>query len=199
MSNDFLIENYGREFSKLLAAAPLNELGPGRPVVAMKPVLQALASPEALIAAFAPHVIANRDMANACLAGLWLRFDFLDESHAVSQELHNSTGSFWHGIMHRREPDYGNAKYWFRRIGHHAVFKALCGSVWALAATVAAEPAASFLVRQNHWDSSAFVDLVLAAIGQQSTLEKLCREIQRREWELLFDYSFRMAIGKTER
>ena len=64
-------------------------------------------------------------MALACMAGLWLRHDFLDESHRISQDLENPSGSYWHGIMHRRELDFSNAKYWFRRVGMHRVFEPL--------------------------------------------------------------------------
>src|SRR6187401_2907583 len=71
---------------------------------------------------FAPMPVRDADMARACLAGLWLRFDDLDESHRVSQELHNAEGSFWHAVMHRREGDFGNSKYWWRRVGLHPVF-----------------------------------------------------------------------------
>ena len=39
---------------------------------------------------------------------LW--HDYLDASHDVSQDLLSADGSFLHGIMHRREPDYSNAK-----------------------------------------------------------------------------------------
>ena len=49
-------------------------------------------------------------MASACLAGLWLYHDYLDESHAVSQSIHTPAGSYWHGLMHRREPDFANPK-----------------------------------------------------------------------------------------
>ena len=61
----------------------------------------------------------------ACIAGLWLLWDYLDESHHVSQSLETPEGSYWHGIMHWREPDYGNSKYWFRRVGQHAIFPQL--------------------------------------------------------------------------
>ena len=60
-------------------------------------------------------------MAEGCLAGLWLLYDFLDESHTISQSLDTLEGSYWHGIMHRREPDYENAKYWFRRVPVHPI------------------------------------------------------------------------------
>ena len=56
-------------------------------------------------------------MAAACLAGLWLHHNFLDESHTLSQDIDTTTGSYWHAIMHRREGDYGNAKYWLHRVG----------------------------------------------------------------------------------
>ena len=59
----------------------------------------------------------HRELARACLAGLWLYHDFLDEAHRISQSLHGREGSYWHGIMHRREGDFANAKYWFHRVG----------------------------------------------------------------------------------
>ncbi|MCC6484796.1 MAG: hypothetical protein IT209_08125 [Armatimonadetes bacterium] len=62
------------------------------------------------------------EFAEATVAGLLLWADCLEESHRVSQGISNSTGSYWHGIMHRREPDYGNSLYWFRRTGDHPAF-----------------------------------------------------------------------------
>src|SRR5262245_25728404 len=47
--------------------------------------------------------IDSQDQARAMLSGLWLRHDWLDQSHTISQGIENSTGSWWHAIMHRRE------------------------------------------------------------------------------------------------
>src|SRR5690606_25308131 len=127
----------------------------------------------------------DREMARACLAGLWLYHDFLDESHRISQDLPGETGSYWHGIMHRREPDADNAKYWFRRVGRHPVFPALRDAAAELARTSPA-PDASFLWRQAEWDPAGFVNLCERARGSGSDLEALCRQVQLREWELLF-------------
>jgi hypothetical protein len=193
--SEFNPKQYAAAFAPLLAAAPLNELGPGMPVPSAKQQLGALASADALTVAFAPHKIVDQFMARACLAGLWFRYDFFDESHSISQEINSSTGSFWHGILHRREPDYGNAKYWFRHVGRHPIFAPLCKDARALAAE-SSSAGADFLKEKSQWDPFAFVDFVAETVRQQ-TNEKLCREIQRREWELLFDFSYRAAIGQT--
>ena len=48
---------------------------------------------------------------------LWLLAGDLDHSHRISQQSETPLGSFLHGVMHRREFDFSNAKYWFRRVG----------------------------------------------------------------------------------
>lgn len=42
-------------------------------------------------------------------------------SHTVSQGIEGTTGSYWHGIMHRREGDFSNSHYWFNKVGGHPV------------------------------------------------------------------------------
>jgi hypothetical protein len=182
---------YGPILAGLLREPRLNALGPGAPNEAARPALEALT----LERAFAPQTVGDPEMASACLAGLWLRHDFLDESHRMSQEIETTTGSYWHGLMHRREPDYANAKYWFRRVGDHAVFPAVRAAAANLAAQTIADPPAQFLKTQSTWDPFAFIDLCEQVARGPSTAAALCREIQAREWEILFDYCYRQAVA----
>jgi hypothetical protein len=147
-------------------------------------------------AAFAPHSVKDADMAAACLAGLWLLLNYLDQSHNLSQNIATPTGSYWHGLMHRREPDYANAAYWFRRVGRHPIFPAVKEGAGNLF-TQDPQPVARALVDAREWDPFAFLDLCQSALGTGSSVEKLCREIQQREWEILFDYCYRAAIGEN--
>ena len=183
--------DYGPIFSPLLADAPINELGPGQPDRSAMSKLKSLSLDEA----FAPAKIADRNMAEACLAGLCLMYDCFDESHSISQSIETATGSYWHGILHRREPDYGNAKYWFRRSGRHPVFEPLAAAARELAAGETLDRAAAFLAQERDWDPFRFVDLCEAAAEGHSNSAMLCRQIQRKECELLFDHCFRAAKG----
>ena len=181
---------YSRAIEDLIGEPRLAPLGPGTPNLAAQALLEALT----VETAFAPLSIADRDMAAACLAGLWLYHDFLDQSHRLSQEIDTPSGCYWHGILHRREPDFENAKYWFRRVGDHPVFPAVRVAAAELAAA-GPQPAAAFLTRQNAWDPFAFIDLCEASLSEQALCAMLCRQVQQREWEVLFDYCYRKAIG----
>lgn len=185
--NSFSPVSFTPEIDALLAPPRLNELAPRGPNEAARIKLQSV-SADSLF----KTNIADRDMAGACLAGLWLYHDFLDESHAISQQIQSPEGSYWHGIMHRREGDYANAKYWFRRVGGHAISDDLCQAARQLAESAERSPASEFLKNQSHWDSFRFVDLCETA-ARGSAGELLCREIQRREWWLLFAYCFKRA------
>jgi hypothetical protein len=164
-------------FHPLLAEDRLNELGPGTPNLAVKSLLQELERE-------LPKIAKNRAFASACLAGLWLYHDFFAESHAISQDLDTVEGSYWHGILHRREPDYGNAKYWFRRVPRHPIFAEL----WQDAKTLIHEAGSDVQLGAKTWDSAAFVDLCESAAYGPDDLTLLCRRIQHREWELLFHF-----------
>ena len=163
-------------------------LGPGTPNREAHARLLALR----VETAFAPQAVRDPDMARCCLAGLWLLHNYLDESHQISQEVHTPTGSYWHGLMHRREPDYSNSKYWFHRVGRHAVFAPLAEQAARLAGDAPAP--AALLARQAEWDPFAFVDLCEASEAPTAPCHELCRRVQRAEWELLFAWCCARAV-----
>lgn len=103
--------------------------------------------------------------------------------------------SFWHAIMHRREGDFSNSKYWYDRAGAHPIFPALAANA---AVAINPLPADKSLLRllSDGWDPDAFVDLVeqVAARPQDPRLRTV-QELQRMEWQMLFDHCTREAAG----
>lgn len=168
---------YGPIVAELLAGPTVPPLGPGKPNAAMREKLVSL-TPEKLAGS---QKIIDRAAAQCCISGLWLWHNFLDESHTISQEIETAEGSFWHGIMHRREPDYGNAKYWFRRVGSHPVIGQL----------VEEAPSLGY----QFTDPYAFVDFVSRAEGAGNDQKELASRVQQLEWQLLFDFCYRAATG----
>ncbi len=58
-------------------------------------------------------------------SGLYVYLSCFDEAHTTAQDIETQEGSYWHAIVHRLEPDAGNAAYWFRQVGKHPIFPAL--------------------------------------------------------------------------
>lgn len=117
----------------------------------------------------------------AAQAGLWLYCGFFDESHEIAQDIPSLDGSYWHGILHRMEPDAGNAGYWFRKVGRHPVFPDLASEASELGYDTRAE-----------WDPLAFI----AACDAVKTEKKsLLEQVQLAEWRLLFHYCAKAKIN----
>ena len=189
MGNPFDPNVYGPVVSALLQKDRLIELGPGNPDPEMEKRLAALQVTDL----FPSLRILDPPMAQACLAGLWLYHDFLHQSHRISQSIPTATGSYWHGLMHRREPDYSNAKYWFRKVGNHPVFSDLCREAKALADSES-RFCPPFIANQDEWNPFDFIDFCEECLQVETPAEHLCRKIQQREWELLFDYCYKKAV-----
>src|SRR3954471_2943326 len=99
------------------------------------------------------EAIAAATVPELARAGLYLYAGLWDEAHEVAQAIETPDGSFWHAIVHRQEPDAGNASYWFRRVGLHAIYPALAKRAAAI------DPAFA-----GAWDPSAFIEYCERAV-----------------------------------
>ncbi len=129
----------------------------------------------------------SQAFADCARSALYLYFSALDESHTISQDISSGTGSLLHGIMHRQEPDYSNAKYWFRRTGQHELYPTLREE--ALRLRLRDESLQQEIRDKPRWDPFWLVDCCQVHKAESDLLE-----IQRLEWQLIFDYSYRKAL-----
>jgi hypothetical protein len=84
-------------------------------------------------------------------------------------------------IMHRREPDAWNSKYWWRKVGSHPVLDQLESAAVALG--------------YNYINPSDFVDFCEGVRGRGGPDELVAQRVQQLEWWLLFDHCYRKAVG----
>lgn len=132
----------------------------------------------------ASHLFPSARYPQEALSGLLLRLNCWEKSHQASQDLGTAEGSYWHGIAHRLEPDYGNAGYWFRRVGEHPIFAPL----HSLAADVLAEHRAGWQLKAS-WDPFLFIRWCEEATASRDTVKQSAAiAIQKAEWELLFEW-----------
>lgn len=137
----------------------------------------------------------NRDETRGMLAGLWLWYDCLDESHTISQNIHTPTGSFWHAILHRREGDFSNSKYWYAKCAAHPILPVLAVQANSILHPLPADKAYLKLT-MNGWNANSFVDLVEALHDSPDDPRyNVAVQLQRLEWKLLFDHGVRSSVG----
>lgn len=124
------------------------------------------------------------NVAKLIRGGLLNALDAIDEAHRIFQDDSSDLGAYWHGIMHRREGDFDNARYWFRRAGSLPWF-AECHRE---AANISADVA-----KQSNWDAYLMTgQCEQDRFGAEELTDELL-ELQWTEFNHLFDYTWRSA------
>ena len=121
----------------------------------------------------------------ALASALLLWNDDLDGSHTLSQALPDRFGSWLHGVMHRREGDFPNSKYWFRRVGPHAGFVRMTQQAADVLAQAGGRQAPALAALTRRWEPFAFVDLCEAAAGRGAGSVAVLEALQAAELDLL--------------
>lgn len=148
-----------------------------------------------------PSITSQAD-ATALKAGLFCIHDYLDESHQYSQSVQNQgihrAGDYWHHIMHRREPDYSNAKYWSRAVGYHPLHDILpdvVGNLFNLEGSDSVEEWKGRLLQNNHWSPNTFVDCCAECEATHDPeLNRFAQTIQWIEMQLLLQKTSQDAV-----
>jgi hypothetical protein len=119
-------------------------------------------------------------------AGLLYACDAIDESHRIVQEISTDQGSYWHGMLHRREGDFENARYWFRRTGKLGVFAEMHSR---------ASGVSPLMGRQENWDPYLLVGQCEQARFGGDVNQKELIALQRIEFDVMFDHLWRDAFA----
>tara|TARA_B100000029_G_C17597620_1_gene964720 strand:+ start:2110 stop:2556 length:447 start_codon:yes stop_codon:yes gene_type:complete len=113
--------------------------------------------------------INNLNSSDLIKSALHLLNDDLYSSHKLSQKILSKEGSYLHAIMHRREGDYSNSKYWCNQIGNHQIWETMSRNF-------------------DEWDPFSFIDWCQkASKGHNKKPINYLQRIQFKELSLLLD------------
>jgi hypothetical protein len=181
------------EIAKLLATPEPPELGPG-PRAGVQPQTSLRRTLDELFAR-GKLPVEKQQLIRAVIL-LW--HDHLEAAHKIAQAIENADGAFIHGIVHRREPDYSNARYWFQRVGKHPAFPEIASRVSALLEAKGEGDLRAKLIPRGVWDAVSFIDACERGSRPAASDEdkQTLREIQGVESRALLEWFGRQAQEK---
>jgi hypothetical protein len=140
--------SYSAFITDFLRRVQLPRLSPGKPLPDKELIQQITAAKEYEISrATGPQASCARGL-------LLLAAGDLDQAHRTVQELPTPDAAYIHGVIHRIDDDFSNARYWFRRAGIHPAGTEMYRRAAVCSPTVA---------RHSIWDSIQVTDMVEAS------------------------------------
>lgn len=165
----------------LLAGPVLPELGPGpRAGVTPLATLETQCDAALKISGWAG------ERALLARGAILLWHDQHDAAHRIAQDIPGRAGSWLHGILHRREPDFSNAAYWYQRVGAHAAFAKLARRVAALVTEARDTTLERMVFCGDAWDAAGFIDACeqCAPRPANDPRRRLLEKVQAAEFEV---------------
>lgn len=117
--------------------------------------------------------------------GLFYAADALDAAHRIFQDDSSDLGSYWHGMMHRREGDFDNARYWFRRAGRLPISDRMHSAAANLSPNMA---------KQSSWDAYLLTGMCEQAKFGDTEAVPECLRLQKVEFEQLLACCWRESF-----
>ncbi|MGG3805543.1 hypothetical protein [Metabacillus fastidiosus] len=152
----------------------------------------------------------KRPYAISFVAGLHLWNDNLEDCHEALQDsiiygVHD-TGSYWHGIMHRIEGDFGNTRYWTGKARNHSLFPELQTKISAYLQNEAdldslpesdTKQALIKVTEQSAWNPLFFIDIVELQTNKEKNpaTEEIVKKVQQLEIAILLQYTYEQSGG----
>ncbi|HVZ79228.1 MAG TPA: hypothetical protein VHE12_00350 [bacterium] len=114
--------------------------------------------------AMAAKAVAASGLKPFVQGALFLYLDCFDEAHNVANDHEGSWQGNWiHAILHRREPDAGNSKYWYARVkAPDSAYRAIG---WSVLEILEKDPPKDLVKLRDRvhksclWEPETFVDL----------------------------------------
>lgn len=123
-------------------------------------------------------------------AAALLYHDHHNEAHDLVQDMTDREGALIHALVHRREPDFWNAKYWFRRVGDHPIYRSLGEQLVGLKGHASAQAVARSMNLTGTVDPLALTDACESVMRKDAgdPVVGFLREVQEAEFRGLIGY-----------
>jgi len=133
------------------------------------------------------------------LAACLLYHDHHNEAHDKVQDMTDPDGSLVHALVHRREPDYWNANYWYRQAGEHPVYRALALRLESVPKAGAAVGVAERMAMSGTVDTMELVAGCesVSRRGADDPVAVFLRRLQDVEFELLVGHLARRIARRA--